>query len=191
MDTPAFHNLSNSDWSSLQAAIATHPFSTDIVWLDGYLVGLVLQTQRPGWDVWAPKALGELPSNPLVQILTERRMAYLCEALESKAGWTPFLLVEAHQVELQPSENFSEVLMPWSAGLEQAFFDFPIEACEHDPNLMLVLARAYRHLPAPDEHERELVELLNDAYPLHDLQDAVGELTACVEELWHFTRSPS
>jgi hypothetical protein len=192
MDSLAFDDLSDSEWSTLQDALATLTFPIDMVWLDGYLVGLVLQAHRPEWAAWAPKAMGAAPSDPLIQTLSERRMGHLSAALDQKAWWDPFLRAQQPDTNDGPvAEALSEALMPWAAGLEQALYDFPIEACEQNPNLMLVLARVYRHLPAPDEHEQEVVELLNNAYPLTTLEDAVDELTACIGELWDLTRSPA
>lgn len=187
MDTPSLDDLSDAEWATLDGALAALTLPTDASWLDGYIAGLTLLPEQPEWSDWAAKALGSVPLEPLIQTLSQRRLSSLSQALAQKAWWDPFLRASLTELEDPHPEAMSEVLMPWAAGLEQALHDFPIEAFHNDPSLMLVLARIYRHLPAPDEQEREVVELLNHAYPLDSLEDAVDELTACVSELWELT----
>jgi hypothetical protein len=128
--------------------------------------------------------------SPATQGLIERRLAALRQALSDKAWWDPYL--RAPQTELQDNspELITHVLMPWVAGFEQALEAFPLVAVNDHDELaaMLVQARIYRHLPALDEQEREVADLLNQTFPLESLEDAVDELTACLAELWDLTR---
>jgi hypothetical protein len=128
--------------------------------------------------------------SPATQGLIERRLAALRQALSDKAWWDPYL--RAPQTELQDNspELITHVLMPWVAGFEQALEAFPLVAVNDHDELaaMLVQARVYRHLPALDEQEREVADLLNQTFPLESLEDAVDELTACLAELWDLTR---
>ena len=189
MQSPAT-DLTDSEWASLDESLLLPPLSVDTSWLDGYLAGLALQPDQTEWSRWAPEALVPCQISPATQSLVERRLAALRQALSDKAWWDPYL--RAPQTELQDNspELISQVLMPWVAGFEQALEAFPLVGVnEHDElAAMLVQARVYRHLPALDEQEREVADLLNQSFPLESLEDAVDELTACLAELWDLTR---
>lgn len=189
MKSPAA-DLTDSEWATLDESLALPPLSVDTSWLDGYLAGMALQPKLPEWSACAPETLGHTRLNPAIQDLIDRRLIALRQALSDKSWWDPYL--RAPQTELPDShpEIISDVLMPWVAGLEQALEAFPLTAVNDHDELaaMLVQARVYRHLPALDEQEREVADLLNQTFPLESLEDAVDELTACLAELWDLSR---
>ncbi len=171
-------DLTDPEWAALDRALDGHAS-----WLDGYLAGVALQPEPPSGKDWLHAVLGA-SADPQHQALCQRRLGALSEALRSQAWWDPFLRIP----EADAVPALSQQLAPWVAGFDQALQDHPLAAAQDDPALMMVLARLYRHLPAHDPQEQALVDLLDQTQPLHSLEDAVDELTACVAELWDLTR---
>ena len=75
-------------------------------------------------------------------------------------------------------------LLPWVAGFEQAVHLLPGLDELDDPQVSLALARLFRFLP-DDEHGT--AALVARERPLAGLDDAIGEVVACVAELYELT----
>ncbi len=184
-------DLNDDEWAQLDQAVgALRPRQVDVGWLDGYLVGLSLQPQPPSEAVWLSTALGSMPQDHQVTRLSHQRLRALRAALRNQVWWDPFIRAQASEAEPTSAELLSEIVRPWVAGLEQSLHDFALPQVEDNPAWMMVLARLYRHLPASDDQDREVIAMLNEAHPLSTLEDAVDELTACVGELWDLVPHP-
>lgn len=186
-------DLTDDEWAQLDQALgAMCPRQVDVGWLDGYLAGLCLQPQPPSAALWTAAALGAMPQDQAGTVirLSHQRLRALRAALRNQIWWDPFIRVQANDAEPTSAELLSEWVRPWVAGLEQSLHDFKLPQVEDNPAWMMVLARLYRHLPASDDQDREVIAVLNEAHPLSTLEDAVDELTACVGELWDLVPHP-
>lgn len=85
-------------------------------------------------------------------------------------------------------DPLSRPLLPWVAGFDYAQQLFPDLEDLPDEPIMATLARLYRHLPPDTDETRDVVATMQAEYPLHDLDDAVGDLVAAVVELWDLTQ---
>ena len=74
--------------------------------------------------------------------------------------------------------------MPWVAGFEQAVHLLPGLAELYQPEIAMTLARLFRFLP---DDEQGTAELVARERPLASLGDAIGEVAACVAELYELT----
>jgi uncharacterized protein len=173
----------------------------DLLALDGYLAGMLVQPSVVAIEDWLPPALGA-PDDALpagldaawlarTRALIERRRDALNAGI-SEDGWFDPLLVDLDRA--PPASEYdavqspiSRALMPWAAGFHFAQQSFPqLEAIDDDA-LPLLLARIERHLPPEGDEDREAIAALDRQRPLATLDDAVEDLVAAVVELWDLT----
>ncbi len=83
-----------------------------------------------------------------------------------------------------PVDPIGGPLLPWVAGFEQAVHLLPGLAELDDREVATTLARLFRFLP-DDEHGT--AALVARERPLESLEDAIGEVVACVAELYELT----
>ena len=87
-----------------------------------------------------------------------------------------------------PLDPIVEALLPWVAGFEQALQVFPALAELADPTVANTLARLFRFLPEEEsDGGREVAAVLASGRPLKTLDEAIGEVVACVGELYDLT----
>lgn len=204
-------DLSDDEFAELDELLAETPEPLqplDVVMLDGYLCGVLVQPVLIEPATWLPHVF-DLEDQPLpddldrtwyerTSALILRRHAALNRML-AEDGWFDPLILEFDdehpreappEGEPDPLAGLSDVtlaLMPWVAGFHHAALCFPDLAEMPDDAVMAALARLYRHLPAETGEEREVVATLDREHPLATLDDAIEELVATVADLYDLT----
>lgn len=212
-------DLREAEFIELDDLLAAPPAplqSIDVVTLDGYLCGVLVQPEQVSTERWLPGLFDydgqELPAGVLdtvdpgwlarVRTLCERRHDALRRAIVEEGWFHPFVLEpgDGEDDEAGPGAEpptpaeaalppASRPLLPWVAGFELALGMFPGLADSADASVMNTLARLYRHLPAESAQERELVATMDRSLPLHSLDDAIEDLVSAVVELSDLTEA--
>jgi uncharacterized protein len=180
----------------------------DVVMLDGFLTGILLQpdTVLPGdWLPLVFDAQGRLPSAARgtaavqrTQDLIMRRHNEIAVHIMAREPFDPIVYeMEDPDGNVLDGKAAIAALEPWTVGFMNALTSFPavLDRFEKDEEGAGSLLGILRHLPAepedansPDDtFERERKALNRDA-PLADLDDAIDDLVACVLEVAEFTR---
>lgn len=181
----------------------------DVVMLDGYLCGILVQPVLLQPDAWLPHIF-DFEGEPLpdgvdtawldrTKALIMRRHAALNRAMEEDGWFDPLILEfdEDHPPEQVPEGQpdpmaglhpISQSLMPWVAGFQHATICFPDLLELPDDAVMAALARIFRHLPAETDEEKEVVATLDRELPLTTLEDAIEEMVLAVADLQDLTR---
>ena len=211
-------DLSDAEFLELDELLAGIPEPLeplDVVMLDGFLCGLIVQPTLLDADAWLPYVFdagghrwGEAEPGPEQQrarALILRRHAALNRSIAEYGSFDPFILEadededdraddeagdraepESADAALVPApvDPIGAALLPWVAGFEQAVHQFPGLAELDDPQVALTLARLFRFLP---EDEHGTAALVARERPLSTLDEAVGDVVACVAELYELT----
>lgn len=173
----------------------------DLLMLDGYLAGVLVQPRAVAIDEWLPPALTStdepLPGDidpawlARTRALVERRRDALNAAISEDAWFDP-LVVDLDQA--PPTSEYdavqspvSRALLPWAAGFHWARVRLGSLDEVGDESLGLLLARIDRHLPPQDEADSEAIAALDRERPLGTLDAAIEDLVAAVVELWDLT----
>jgi uncharacterized protein len=173
----------------------------DVLMLDGYLVGVLVQPRVIGADKWLP-AVFDLEGRPLAadvdgawlarcRALIERRMQALNAAI-SEDGWFDPLIVDTDREppvsEYEPVQSpVSRALLPWAAGFHWAQERLPGLGELEEDAISSALARIYRHLPAETDEDRQVVAVLDREYPLATLDAGIEDLVLAAVDLWDLT----
>jgi uncharacterized protein len=175
----------------------------DVVMLDGYLCGVLVQPVLLQPDAWLPNVF-DFEGRPLpgdadpawlarTQALVLRRHAALNRAMAEDGWFDPFIL-EPDEEAPQPEDEalaalspVSQALLPWVAGFQHATICFPDLAELPDDAVMTALARLFRHLPPETDEERELVAVMDREQPLSTLDAAIEDLVVSVADLSDLT----
>ena len=205
-------DLSDAEFAELDDLLAATPEPLeplDVVMLDGYLCGLLVQPVLLDPAQWLPPVF-DLDSRPLPEAhdpawqarcaeLVLRRHAALNRAMVED-GWFDPLVLEPDDgaTEAPPAAGgedpvaalgpVSQALMPWVAGFQHATLCFPALMDLPDDDVALAIARLFRHLPAETDEERDVVATLDREFPLASLDDAIEELVVTVADLSDLTR---
>jgi uncharacterized protein len=182
----------------------------DVVMLDGYLCGVIVQPLLLESAYWLGHVFDfdarALPddADPVwlerTTALILRRHAALNRAIEEDGCFDPLILeldplpepaddaAAAVPAAHPPDVPQWEPLMPWVAGFQHATVCFPDLAELADDAVQTTLARIYRHLPGETAQEREIVATLEREHPLNTLDEAIEDLVVCVADLHDLTR---
>lgn len=212
--TPApAHDLTDAEIAELDDLLADTPEPLeplDVVMLDGYLCGVIVQPVLLQPDAWLP-AVFDFDASPLpadvdpawlerTTALILRRHGALNRAIVED-GWFEPLVPEADdEVELQEesvdeddpesaedTNPITRSIMPWVAGFQHATIVFPALIELPDDAVMACLARLYRHLPADTDEEHEVIATLDREFPLTTLDDAIDDLVVTIADLQDLT----
>ncbi len=181
----------------------------DVVMLDGYLAGVLVQPVLLQSEAWLPHVF-DFEGTPLpddvdadwlerTKALILRRHAALNRAMVEDGWFDPLVLEfdEEHPPEPPPEGTpdpmaglhpVSQSLMPWVAGFQHATICFPDLIEMPDDAVMAALARIFRHLPAETDEEKEVVATLDREQPLTTLEDAIEDMVVAVADLQDLTR---
>ncbi|HET9822072.1 MAG TPA: UPF0149 family protein [Burkholderiaceae bacterium] len=172
----------------------------DVLMLDGFLVGVLVQPRLVAESEWLPRVF-DLEGRALPEgvdaawlarsrALIERRRAALNVAL-SEDGWFDPLVADIERLpprsEYESQSDVSRALMPWAAGFHWAQECFADLVDLGDDAVDAALARLYRHLPAETDEERAVVATLEREHPLADLDAGIEDLVNACVELWDLT----
>ncbi len=177
--------LSDAEMQALQALLDSLPAShgaLDVVMLDGYLCGLLLQPQPPPEAQWLPTICdvgGRAPPPGFaldkLSALLRRRHAELNSAIARRDWFDPWVY------QLDDAASPSETVLPWVAGFSVAMDAFPELMQRHEAALLEPLATLYRHLDPGDlEDAEELIAEIETLAPPRDLAEAVEDLVRSV-----------
>ena len=198
----AEHDLNEAELAELDALLAAIPEPLeplDVVMLDGFLCGVLVQPVLADVDAWLPYVFdagghrwGEAepaPEQLRARALVLRRHAALNRALAEHGSFEPFLLEsvadDAADAALSAAESAGETLQPWLAGFEQAVHVLPALLDLDDPQVSSALARLFRFLPAdPADDDGTAPAAPGSAV---SLDTAVDEVVATVAELYELT----
>ena len=175
----------------------------DVLMLDGYLVGVLVQPRVVTVDEWLPGVFDfegrALPADTdpawraRSQALIERRMSALAAAIADD-GWFDPLIVDTERA--PPVSEYdavqsplSRALLPWAAGFHLAQERFPELGDWPDAAVGHAMARIYRHLPAETDDDREVITVLDRELPLTTLDAAIEDLVLAVADLWDLTHT--
>ncbi len=209
----ASRDLSDAEFRELDEMLAALPeplMPMDVVMLDGYLCGVIVQPTLVEAEVWLPPVF-DIENRPppadagaeRIRALVLRRHAALNRAL-LEDGWFDPLILEDDEDALPAADAVdaegatdpdplaglpavSRPIAPWVTGFEAACMSFPGLFDSTDQAVMTALARLFRHLPADNDKEREVVAILDKDLPLASLDEAIEELVAAVADLAELT----
>lgn len=197
----AVRDLSDDELMELDGLLARVPLPfepLDLIALDGFLCGVLLQPEVVPFSLWSAAALdwayGEREDrfgekHPAWKAgrfgrlgeLMRRRHGYLADRLGRGDWFDPIL-------EAGEGEEIGEVLAPWVLGFEQAGDVFTglldLEGSGDVADLADLLACIRRHLPVQDEDEAELSRCLDQDLPLRSLDEAIENLVATIHEIY-------
>jgi uncharacterized protein len=177
--------LSERELDELQALLDSLPPShepLDVVMLDGYLCGVLLQP-RPVPEVQWLQHVADTDGKPVppdfpreaLRALVQRRHAELNRAIERRDWFDPWV----YQLDAEASP--SETVLPWVAGFAAAMDAFPQLMDRHEAAILEPLATLYRHFDPDDLEDAD--ELLAEIETLElpaTLPEAVEDLVRSV-----------
>ncbi|MFZ5550900.1 MAG: YecA family protein [Pseudomonadota bacterium] len=189
----AFAALSDAEMAQLERLLDRIPAPAeplDVMMLDGYLCGVLLQPKAvPESQWWRHVVDVDGRSIPLgfddepLRALVRRRHAELDAAIRERQWFDPWVF------ELDDEEDPLETVMPWVAGFATAMEFFPSLMRSDSPELAEPLAVLYRCFDPEDlEDADELLALIEELEPPADLAEAVESLVNSVLLLADVTR---
>jgi uncharacterized protein len=203
------NDLTNDELDRLDELLAQTPEPLeplDVVMLDGYLCGVIVQPRLIGVDEWLPGVFdvegrvlpGDADAGWLAETraLLERRHAALNRALAEEGGFDPLLHEHLELPEegdpalrdaLREMPEHSRVLMPWIGGFQHAAITFPDLMDLPDDAVQTELMGLYRHLPPETDEERALLATMERDAPLADVDEAIEDMVVHVANLWDLT----
>ncbi|MCC7327133.1 MAG: UPF0149 family protein [Burkholderiales bacterium] len=179
----------------------------DVAMLDGYLVGVLLQPEVVLPSAWLPRVFdadgteGALPDPEEARRAGElvmRRYNELAACIAAREAFDP-IVFEFEDASGAPVTGRDALiaLAPWAGGFVNALNTFPALStlAEHDDDVAALLFAILRHLPIdPDAAQAERDELahaqaeLDAEAPLHDLDEAIGDLVDNILDIAEITR---
>ena len=177
--------LSERDIDNLQALLDAVPAPLeplDVVSLDGYLCGVIVQPERVPTARWLAHVSdgdgrplpGGYDAAPL-HALVRRRHAELEAAIARRRWFDPWVFESVDAA--NEDDAIREAVLPWVAGIAAAFELFPGVMRLPPEETLEPLALLYRHLDAEDlEDADELLAEIDTLEPAVDLADAVEGL---------------
>ncbi|WP_374673096.1 YecA family protein [Ideonella sp.] len=185
--------LSDADLAALESLLERIPEPAeplDVMMLDGYLCGVLLQPRPVPEAQWWKHVLdvdGRLVApgfdTGFLQTLVRRRHAELDAAIAQRQWFDPWVF------ELEDDEDPLQTVMPWVAGFATAMEFFPALMRSDSPDVAEPLAVLYRSFDPEDlEDADELLGLIEELEPPADLAEAVEALVNSVLLLADVTR---
>lgn len=196
--TPPRPDLTDADILRLQELLDGVPAPLeplDVMALDGYLCGVLLQPKGASPGRWLPYVT-DVDGRPLpegydaseLHGLVRRRHKELDRAIGNRDWFDPWVFsvndddddAEATSDE-GGDESPSQTVLPWVAGFAAAQDPFPDLMALDDPALLEPLALIYLHIPREDLEDAEaLVEVIDSIEPPETLAEAVEEMVRAV-----------
>ena len=192
MVTPTTAPLNDADLDRLQDLLAALPAPLepmDVMALDGYLCGVILQPQPVPAARWQAGVL-DVEGRPLppghdtseLLALVGRRHAELQRAIAARDWFDPWIYPD-------DEAPVSDSVLPWVAGFAAALDSFPALQAMEDPALVEPLALIYLHFDAGDLEDAEpLQAVIETIEPPADLAEAVQDLVRAVMLIADVTR---
>lgn len=177
--------LTDADIEQLQGLLASVPAPLeplDVMALDGYLCGVLLQPTPIAEAKWLPPVTDvegrALPAGfdaGELHALVRRRHHEISRAIAARDWFDPWIFP------LDDDATPSDVVLPWIAGFAAAQDHFPALMRIEDPELIEPLALLYLHFdPADLEDADALHEVIDTLEPPADLAEAVQDIVRSV-----------
>lgn len=209
MDATPRTELDDEDIHRLQGLLDAVPAPLeplDVMALDGYLCGVILQPRPVAASRWLPgvtdveqRALPEGFDAAELHRLVRRRHAELERAITRREWFDPWIFgladdsdVEGEggkaddaetdaETDNESAEPPSHTVLPWIAGFAAAQDPFPDLLAIDDPALLEPLALLYLHIPREDLEDADaLIEVIDSIEPPETLAEAVEEIVRAV-----------
>ena len=198
-------DLTDAEFDELDALLrgASAPYAPlDVLMLDGYLVGVLVQPRVVTIDEWLPPLFAIEAAAPAADVdvawlarcrkLIERRQIALNAAISEDAWFDPLVV----DVDREPPASeydavqspISRALLPWAAGFHWAQECLPDLGEIDDDAIASALARIYRHLPAETDEDRAVVAVLDREHPLNTVDEGIEDLVLAAVDLWDLTQ---
>jgi uncharacterized protein len=166
----------------------------DLMMLDGFLCGVLLQPRRIPPAQWLPhitdvdeaRALPRSFPAQALHDLVARRFAELDRAIERRQWFDPWVL--------EPDDEGGplDAVMPWVAGLATAIDLYPSVLQTSDERVLEGQALLYRAFDADDLEDAEaLLAVMTEMEPPEDLDEVIEDLVTGVFLLADVTRPAS
>jgi uncharacterized protein len=179
--------LSEAELDQLQALLDVIPDTLepmDVVMIDGYLCGLLLQPKPvpperwlahiPDVDARKPPARFDMAT---VSALVQRRYAELDRAIRARQWFDPWVFPLDAEDEGTPAD----CVLPWVLGFDTAVNLFTTLFDRHEDELLEPLATLYRHFDPDDlEDADELLAEIETLAPPETIAEAVEDLVRSV-----------
>jgi len=208
VEPAAPRDLDDAEWDALDELLAETPEPLDpldIVMLDGYLCGVIVQPVALEPAAWLPHVFdldgAGLPEDvdPAwqreVTALIMRRHAALTRSIVEDGSFDPLVFEPApdddvgdHDRDWAALAPASRALAPWVAGFEHATACFPDLLELDDDEVQAAIDRILRHLPPESDEERAQRAVLDREAPVPELDVAIDELVADVADIETRTR---
>jgi uncharacterized protein len=174
--------LSDAEIDQLQSRLAALPAPLeplDVMALDGYLCGVLLQPRPVPDAAWRRHVLdvdGRPPPSGVdaapLWALVLRRRDELRAAIDRRDWFDPWILPPDDE-----RAPVSQAVLPWLAGFATALELFPDLMAIDDPELLEPLALLYLHFDPEDLEDAEaLLALIETLEPPADLAEAVQDI---------------
>jgi uncharacterized protein len=175
--------LDDAEREALEALLDAVPAPLeplDVVMLDGFVCGVIVQPERVPADRWLVHVT-DADGRPLPQgfdasrlhALALRRHAELDAAIRERRWFDPWVFELVDDDSGEPTA----AVYPWVAGFATALETFPALMRREGPALTEALALLYRHFDPDDlEDADELNEAIDELGPCGDLAEAVEDL---------------
>lgn len=172
--------LSDDELDRLQSLLDSVPEPLDpldVMAIDGFLCGVLLQPSPPPPAAWLP-IVTDVDGRPLpagfaaaaLHALVQRRHAEIADAIAQRQWFDPWVY------QLDDDATPSQTLLPWVAGFATAMDQFPALMALEDPELVEPLALLYRHFDADDLEDADALQAVIDTLePPVDLAEAVQD----------------
>lgn len=185
--------LDERDLDQLQALLDAVPAPLeplDVLSLDGFLCGLLVQPKAVPAAQWLPHVSDvdgrALPANyPVDRLhaLVRRRHDELADAIARRQWFDPWVY------ELDEEASPSETVMPWVAGFATAMELYPQAMQADEADLLEPLALIYQHLDADELEDADaLLAEIETLEPPTTLDEAVEDLVRGVLLMADVTR---
>jgi uncharacterized protein len=192
-----------SELDELLLAIPDERDPLDIVMLDGFLVGVLLQPEPVLPSAWLPLVFdaqgreialpGGATEAERASGLVMRRHDELAAHIAAREPFDPIVFeLEDDDGKLLTGKAAIGALSPWAAGFMNALDAFPalLDRFDNDAEVASALPSILRHLPAdPDDSSAEGARFAEERaqidrdLPLADLDEAIDELVGCVMDI--------
>jgi uncharacterized protein len=208
---PLSKPLSDAEISSLQEWLLALPEereALDVMMLDGYLTGVLLQPELVLPSAWLPLVFdaqgreldfpGDHADAERVVGLIMRRYNEIAAYIMAREPFDP-IVFELEGEDGKPLEGKAAIpaLSFWAAGFLNALHSFPglLDHYGDDADVAVPLSGILRHLPEDPDGSPEVAAAmaeeaarLDREVPLADLDEAIDELVACVLDIADITR---
>lgn len=197
------HNLSLEDIDRLGELLASMPepfMPMEADMLDGYLTAIALLKHPPKIEEWLP-FIFDMQGNPRAKLPNAERQAQLRKLIFARGEEIESQLLAEKAIdpiiydgdEDSETEEFDEFapLAPFSDGFAFACANWPELLNSEDKAVQAALVGILRYeseSEEKDEEEETVIQEIQEDMAFADLDEAIADLAACVQEIAEVTR---